>query len=168
MPPLDPGTLAGLYRQHAAALRLYARQWGEHAEDIVQDAFVRLAQQGPPPESAVPWLYRVVRNEAVSAGRRAWRRRRREQACSAGESWFASVDEQLDAQQATRLLAEVSLASREIIIARIWGGLTFAEIATLVGSSLPTVHRQYQSGLAELKEKLDGRARKAGLGADIA
>ncbi len=64
-----PEELGRLYREHAPALRLYVRQWLEGDEDLVQDAFVRLAKQSPTPEHVLPWLYRVVRNGA--AGRRS-------------------------------------------------------------------------------------------------
>jgi hypothetical protein len=67
MHSMEPTVLGRLYRQHAPALRLYARQWGGSAEDLVQEAFVRLAQQTPPPEQILPWLYRVVRNAALMA-----------------------------------------------------------------------------------------------------
>jgi len=46
------------------------------------------------------------------------------------------------------------LEEREVIIARIWGGLTFAEIAELVNCSLPTAHRRFQAGLMQLRERL--------------
>ncbi len=77
MRPLDPETLGRLYRRHAPALRLYARQWPGAGDDLVQEAFVRLARQCPPPEQVLPWLYRVVRNAALAAHRAAGRRRRR-------------------------------------------------------------------------------------------
>src|SRR6516225_4362094 len=122
MQPIDPTTLGRLYRQHAPALRLYARQWGGSAEDLVQDAFVRLAQQSPPPEQVLSWLYRVVRNQALIAHRSASRRRRREETASASKAWFAKVDDELDAREATRLLSELPLELREAIVARLWGG----------------------------------------------
>jgi RNA polymerase sigma-70 factor (ECF subfamily) len=157
MPPIQPEILGALYRQHAPALRLYARQWPGCADDVVQDAFVRLAQQSTLPERVLPWLYRVVRNGALAAARADARRRKREGTVGRREPWFAAADEQLDAREATRLLAEVPLERREVIVARLWGGLTFEEIAELVGCSLPTAHRRYQAGLAELKERLEGR-----------
>lgn len=160
MRPMEPTVLGRLYRRHAPALRLYARQWGDSAEDIVQEAFLRLARQSPPPERVLPWLYRVVRNEALLAHRSATRRRQREQRASASEAWFSSVEDHLDAEEATRLLAELPLDLREIIIARIWGGLTFEEIARLVGCSLPTAHRRYQTGLTQLRERLEGRCNR--------
>jgi RNA polymerase sigma factor (sigma-70 family) len=157
MPPMEPTVLGRLYRQHAPALYLYARQWGGSAEDIVQEAFVRLVQQTPPPEQVLPWLYRVVRNEALTAHRTAARRRQREQRASTPEAWFSAAENRLDANEATRLLADLPLELREAIVARLWGGLTFEEIARLMGCSLPTAHRRYQTGLAQLRERLEGR-----------
>jgi RNA polymerase sigma-70 factor (ECF subfamily) len=157
MGPIDPQTLGRLYRQHAAALRLYARQWGGAAEDLVQEAFVRLAQQSPAPEQVVPWLYCVVRNQARMDARAAARRRRREAQASSPEAWFGAAEEHLDAREAARHLAGLPLEMREVVVARLWGGLTFEEVAQLVGCSLPTAHRRYQAALLELRERLAGR-----------
>ena len=43
--------------------------------------------------------------------------------------------------------------SREAIVARLWGGLTFEEIARLQGCSLTTAHRRYQSGHGPVTRK---------------
>jgi RNA polymerase sigma factor (sigma-70 family) len=157
MRPMTPQTLGRLYREHAPALLLYARQWCASAEDVVQEAFFKLARQVPPPDRPLPWLYRVVRNEALLAARGDRRRRRREERASSGEAWFAAVDDRLDALDATRRLGELALEFREVIVAKLWGGLTFEEIAALAGCSLATAQRRYQAGLAELKERLEGR-----------
>ncbi len=154
---MDAKTLGRLYRQHAPALRLYARQWASSAEDLVQDAFVKLAEESPPPEQVLPWLYRVIRNLALANYRSATRRRHRETLRGESVAWFAAVDDLLDAQEATRMLAELTLEVREVMVARLWGGLTFAEIAELVGCSLPSAQRRYQAGLTELRERLEGR-----------
>src|SRR5947209_18089079 len=108
MQPLEPTVLGRLYRQHAPALRLYARQWGANGDDLVQEAFVRLARQAPPPERALPWLYAVVRNGALSAQRAGMRRRQREQRASVPEVWFNAAD-RLEGHEATRLLAGLPL-----------------------------------------------------------
>jgi RNA polymerase sigma factor (sigma-70 family) len=156
MPKIAPQELGRLYREHAAALRLYVRQWPGGDEDLVQDAFIRLAQQSPAPEQVVPWLYRVVRNGALAAGRGAARRRRRQERASAEEAWFGNTDDPIDGREATRLLAELPLEQREAVVARIWGGLTFDEVAQLAGCSLPTAHRRFQAGLAALRERIKG------------
>jgi RNA polymerase sigma-70 factor (ECF subfamily) len=154
MPPLTPHDLGRLYRQHAPALRLYARQWPSCAEDLVQDAFVALARQNRPPEQVVPWLYQVVRNGATAVARLAARRRRRETVASVPEAWFSPTDDRLDAADAARALADLPLENREVIVARLWGGLTFDDVSRLVGCSLPTAHRRYHAGLTELRTKL--------------
>lgn len=154
---VDPTLLGNLYRAHAPALRLYARQWGGGGEDVVQSAFVRLAQERPPPERVLPWLYRVVRNEALAAHRAAARRRQREQRKSTPEAWFDPAGDRLDGDAAVRALAELPVELREVIVARLWGGLTFDEVAHLVGCSLPTAHRRYQAGLTQLRARLEGR-----------
>jgi RNA polymerase sigma-70 factor (ECF subfamily) len=154
--PLPPDILGRLYRQHAPALRLYARQWPGTAEDHVHDAFVKLIQQEPAPNRVLPWLYRTVRNAALAAQRSAWRRRRREQAVRIDEAWFGRTDDLLDADDATKLIVQLPIDEREAIVARLWGGLTFEEIAKLVNCSIPTAHRRYQAGLAELKLRLEG------------
>jgi RNA polymerase sigma-70 factor (ECF subfamily) len=155
MPRITPDELGRLYREHAPALRLYARQFPAGDEDLIQDAFIKLAQQVTVPERALPWLYRVVRNAALFAGRNEARRRRRQDQVRTSEAWFASADNRLDGQEATRQLADLPLEEREVVAARIWGGLTFDEVAQLVGCSLATAHRRYQAGLSKLREKLE-------------
>jgi RNA polymerase sigma factor (sigma-70 family) len=149
-----PDLLGRLFDEHAAALVLYARQWSETPEDVVQEAFIQLARQKAEPERVVPWLYRVVRNGAIAASRGDRRRRRRESRASSVEAWFAPGDDRIDAEHAAGLLAELDLETREVIVARLWGGLTFDEIARLQGCSLTTAHRRYQAGLARLQERL--------------
>jgi RNA polymerase sigma factor (sigma-70 family) len=155
MPRITAEELGRLYRLHAPALRLYARQWPAADEDLVQDAFVKLAQNWSVPEQVLPWLYRVVRNGALAAGRSETRRRHRQDKVRAPEAWFATAENELDGQEATRLLCNMPLEQREVVVARIWGGLKFEEIAELVGCALPTAHRRYQAGLKTLREMLE-------------
>lgn len=152
----SPELLGQLLDRHAPALTLLARQWCGTAEDVVQEAFVRLARQKECPNDPAAWLFRVVRNGAITAGRAQSRRRRHEQvACAAARSWFEDeTGAMLDAQAAADALAQVPLDEREIIVAHVWGGLTFEQIAELVESSSSTVHRRYQAGLSALRELL--------------
>src|SRR5712675_1916187 len=66
---IDPGQLARSFDAHAATLILFARQWLERAaaEDVVQDVFVSLmAQHRLPPDNFKAWLFKAVRNAAIS------------------------------------------------------------------------------------------------------
>jgi RNA polymerase sigma factor (sigma-70 family) len=160
MARIDPVILGRLFDEQAGALVLFARQWSDVPDDIVQDAFVALARQDVVPDRVVPWLYRVVRNGAIAFARRARRRRRREERVASVEAlpcepWFASADDQMDAQRASQFLVDLDGDTREAIVARLWGGLTFEEIARLQGCSLSTTYRRYQAGLARLHERLE-------------
>lgn len=153
---MGPEQLGRLVEAHGAALVLYARTWCATAEDIVQEAFVKLASQQRTPDNPVAWLFRVVRNGAVSAARSARRRQRHESAAAArAATWFVPGETgDLDADAVTAALAALAAEDREIVVAHVWGGRTFAEIADLTGLSASTAHRHYLAALESLRERL--------------
>lgn len=155
-PPVGPEQLASLLDAHGAALELFAAQWTHTPDDCVQEAFIELARQTQSPDRVVAWLYRVVRNRAISQCRSAGRRRKYETAAAeqTGDWFEPSPGSSLDAASATLALKELSPQHREVIVARIWGGLSFEQIAELVGSSVSTAHRRYGEGLIHLRERL--------------
>src|SRR6185503_10283938 len=94
----DHPLLSRLLDEHGPSLVLYAQQWCDSPEDVVQEAFIQLMRQRPVPANLIGWLYRVVRNEAVSASRSANRRSRHEAQANADQpAWFKQSDESLDA-----------------------------------------------------------------------
>ncbi|MGD2174170.1 MAG: sigma-70 family RNA polymerase sigma factor [Candidatus Brocadiaceae bacterium] len=148
--------LGRLLERHGRALELFARQYCDSPEDVVQYALLKLVQQKKRPDRVLPWLYKVVRNRAISVSRSASRRRRRERTASQNErEWFEpSYGEQLDAQAAARALGSLTDGQREAIVARIWGGLTYEEIGEAVGCSSSAAHRRYTAGMEVLRERL--------------
>ena len=154
---LNGERLDQLMRQHAAALELFAAQWTPTPEDCVQEAFLQLMRQPVAPERVVSWLYRVVRNRAISTQRSWWRRRRREAAFAAERpTWFDSDRlTSVEVEELTDTLRGLTPELREVVVARIWGGLTFDQIGTAVGVSVSTVHRRYQAGLEAVRRKLE-------------
>src|SRR5262245_57983160 len=153
MTPFDPDILGALLDRHAAALALYARQWCAAPEDVVQEAFLQLLKQRRLPDNPASWLYRVVRNTAISAARSEQRRQRRESVkAEAAVPWFQPSEETgLYAAAATAALQELSPEQREAIVAHLWGGLSFAEIGELMGTSASSAHRHYGAGLTALR-----------------
>jgi RNA polymerase sigma-70 factor (ECF subfamily) len=134
-------------------LVLFARQWCDCPEDVVQDAFCKLVGVRAPPTDPAAWLFRVVRNAAIDAGRVTRRRARREQSAARPEPWFAETEgEGLDA--AVAALEALPPDQREVIVARLWGGLTLEQVAAAAGCSVSTAHRRYEAGIQALRERL--------------
>src|SRR5262249_9612789 len=110
---MNPSDFARLIEGHAAPLVLYARQWCAAPEDIVQEAFLKLVGRRRPPEDAVAWLYRVVRNGAIDAAKVARRRQRRESAAARPVRWFVEPEvEGLDAESAVAALERLGPEER--------------------------------------------------------
>src|SRR4051812_2162922 len=144
----------------AGALRLYACQLlddASAADDVVQEALVSLLTASAVPDDAVAWMYRVVRNAALDHRRSSARRRRRERrVAEARVEWFVPRPAALiDAETAERCLAGLEPGEREIIVLRIWSGLSFAQIAAVVQHSASTAHSRYGSALAEMGAALE-------------
>jgi RNA polymerase sigma factor (sigma-70 family) len=161
---MTPHDFTRLLDAHAGPLALYARQWCDCPEDVVQEAFLKLVRLRRPPVESAAWLYRVVRNGAIDAGRRSRRRKRRETVAARPMRWF--VEEQLDgltAAAAIEALENLPLELREVIVARLWGGLGFEQIAELAGCSVSTAFRRFTAGIEELQKKLGARDQGTGV-----
>jgi RNA polymerase sigma factor (sigma-70 family) len=147
--------VAQLIDAHAAPLVLYARQWCAEPEDVVQEAFLKLVRQRQPPKDTVAWLYRVVRNGALDAAKMARRRQQRESAAARPVRWFVEPEvDGLDAEMAVAALQRLVPEQREVIVARHWGGLSYDQIAEVVGCSASTAFRRYLAGVEELRKQL--------------
>ncbi len=145
--------LGQLIDAHGAALTLFARQWCAAPEDVVQEAFIKLAQQQTWPGAVAAWLFRTVRNGAISRGRSERRRKNHERHAAQHTLWFQDISPPtfIDGHDATSALQELPIEEREIIIAHIWGGLTFNQIAEMNATSAATVWRRYATGLEALR-----------------
>lgn len=146
--------------RHASALELYARQWCDSPEDVVQEAFIKLAGERRIPDQPAAWLFRVVRHGAINAGKASWMRRKHEGRMAVrSDAWFECVREGgnetgLEPERVEEALSGLAMPQREVIVAHLWGGLTFEQIAAVVGGSSSGVHRLYQAGLRALRERM--------------
>ena len=167
---------------HAPKLLLFARQQTrsrEDAEDVLQDALVKLVDKlrndqfigGS--EAWQPYLYATIRRLAIDLSRRDDRRKRREDSVGAdtGEAhqeafhpWFeseSSDDETRD--QLEEKLKQLPEKFAEVIVMKIWGERTFAEIGEILGISQNTAASRYRYGLEALKKSLGGARRRGDL-----
>jgi RNA polymerase sigma-70 factor (ECF subfamily) len=127
----------------------------EDAQDATQAAFVRAFRELPRfrGDSAFrTWLYRIAVNEALGM-----LRRRRETLELAEETADAAdgtpaVVERLAVRAA---LARVSPAHRAILVLRFWEGLSYLEIAAVLGISLPAVKMRMQRAREEFRKRYE-------------
>ncbi len=56
---------------------------------------------------------------------------------------------------AASLLERLPADEREAIVARLWGGLSFEQIADLAGCSPSTAFRRYSAGIEALRKELN-------------
>lgn len=158
---------------HGPRLMLFAKNQTrnpEDAEDVLQDALVKLVEKinegtfDGGQEMWMPYLYTSIRRLAIDLSRKDDRRRKREDLVSldsaADESekfdpWFDSEG----SDEETRSLLEKNLKElpqkfSEVIILKIWGEKTFADIGEMLDISLNTAASRYRYGLDILKRKL--------------
>ncbi len=153
---MTPHDFARLLDSHGPTLVLYARQWCSTPEDVVQEAFLKLFALSTPPRDLVPWLYRVVRNKAIDARRTAERRGRREAAAGSRRPWFTEAEaDGLKSDDVVAALERLPADEREAIVARVWGGLNFEQIAEIAGCSPSTAFRRYNAGIEALRKELN-------------
>ncbi len=152
------------FNELAPKLVLYARQLVDKvsdAEDVVQMAFVRWWQRNPGGDRAhVPLLYAAVRTISLDLRRSDTRRANRELKSDVAilSEDAPHFDPALEDRETTALLEkavrELPPEQREVVALRIWGGLTFAEIATSTGETINTAAGRYRYALNNLHRAL--------------
>ena len=153
-------------REHSSRLYVYARQRSQSrqdAEDIIQDALIRLwgyqEERGNVPPD-LPLAYSVLRFVAMDHTKKAGRKKRKEEAVvylhDQEDYWLdtnaENDDEALMLRQAVEKLGE---KLREVVTLKIWGGLTFGQIAEAMTISPNTAASRYRYALEQLERKLE-------------
>lgn len=164
----DEAALAELYRRHAAgvfAVAVRILRHGEQAEDVVQDLFVRLWDQPGQFDSdrgsLRSFLLLQARTRSLDVLRAEGARRRREHAEGVAE---LAGDAQLDPEHGTlseATMGEVRAAisvltptEREAIELAFFGGLTYREVAHVLGAPEGTVKSRIRLGLQRMRRTL--------------
>jgi RNA polymerase sigma-70 factor (ECF subfamily) len=150
----------GWLARHGAALVLFARQWAAShadAEDAVQEGFVRFWRFRERADDPTAYLYACVRGVALEMGRSSLRRNQREHAGARDERvpLFACPVEQDERREAIEsALAELPAPQREVVVMKIWGGLTFPQIAAALDVPNDTAASRYRYAVTKLREQL--------------
>lgn len=159
----DEAAFAALYDAcadrlyHYVATRLGSR---EAAADVVQSAFLRAVKsrrrfRGI--ENPVAYMFQIARNEALRAAKKITKTIVPVDDCSVagGESRVPYDDAEIIAAALGRLSAD----DRELIDMKVFGGLTFQEVAVVLGLPPGTVATRYRRALESLRPWLTKQLR---------
>jgi len=152
------------FEQLAPKLLLYARQWvssAADAEDVVQNAFVRFWRHQPQAGAEhYPLLFAAVRSSALDFLRSHDRRLRRENDDRVDvvredvPCFDCSIDQREHAEAIETALEQLPEAQREVVVLKIWGELTFAQIAQSLDESINTIASRYRYALEALRRHM--------------
>jgi RNA polymerase sigma-70 factor (ECF subfamily) len=146
--------------RHGPALGLLARAWvptRADAEDVVQEAFVRFWRSRHRAADPTAYLFTCVKRCALDWVRARGRQTRREAAVARpeGEPLFDGPLEQAERRAAVAAaLDTLPEAQREVLVMKLWGGLTFPQIAVALGIPADTAASRFRYALARLRERL--------------
>jgi RNA polymerase sigma-70 factor (ECF subfamily) len=133
------------------------------AEDVLQEVFLRFARY------SIRWrlvrnveafVFRAARNEANRFARRNMKRGvgpRNAAELAATMREMTEGPDQAATEMLTGALARLPEKQREVIVLKIFEGLTFKQIASVCGLSINTAASRYRYGLAGLRSLMEGK-----------
>lgn len=153
------GCFGAFYAAHKQELFTYALSITHSpvcAEDAIHDAFSGILSKGRLPKELRPYVFRCVRNASFDLLRSAARERLKVEGYT---SIFQESADTVSADTAlqetvTELLSSLSEKEREIMVLKVYSGLTLKEIAAVCGTRQGTVAATYWRSLRKLRVRL--------------
>ena len=154
----------GVFKRHRQDVYGWAyRLLGRHhdAQDASQDVFLRwlLQSRRTVPDNPRGWLRQVTVNRAIDL-----LRARRPADPAADAAMLPAPSAELDETERHELrrdianaIGSVTQAQRGVLIAKMYDGLTFAQIAAEMELAIPTVKTHYLRALTAVRDALAGR-----------
>jgi RNA polymerase sigma-70 factor, ECF subfamily len=152
----DIATIEMLYRQHSPALVLFALALTDErsrAQDAVHQVFLKLLERGGLGHvvDAKTYLFASVHNAVLNDAKV----RERHVPLNHETAWFDPPNRDYAAEMNLRRgLGALSDDQRQVTVLHIWGELTFAQIADVLGVSPNTAASRYRYALAKLRDTL--------------
>ena len=156
--------LERLYDEHAPAVFAFLLNLTRNeadTRDLLQELFIKLARQ---PEllrevrDERSFLLRLSYNGAIDAMRRRGSRQRKHEQLGAETAGAfvpsADPDEQAFREALAEALGELPPEQRAVVHLKLWAGLTFEAIATVLDLPVNTAASRYRYGLDKLRERL--------------
>ncbi len=160
--------LEPLVRRYASSLLTYIQRMtgdAHRAEELFQEVFWRVWTKRKLyrfPKSFKPWLFTIATNYCRSS----FRKKQVATVSMEGDlppaavSSSTPVEAAIDTETATIVetaVAQLPHQQRTVVVLRTWNGLSYAEIAEIVGRKEATVRSNMHHGLAAMRKYLEPR-----------
>ena len=139
----------------------FARQWvpcHADAEDVFHTAFLRFWQNRKGVRDPLAFLYTCVRRTALNWIRERNRRQNHEQQTQPQPLFATSTSQLAEIETNTKIqqaLSQLPVEQREVVVMRVWGELSFPQIAEVLSTSASTADTRYRAGLKQLRHQLN-------------
>lgn len=161
--------LINRYRENIYSAIFYLVHNKEVADDLFQDTFLKIFEQirqGKYQEQGkfLPWGARIARNLCYDF----FRQNKREVAvvfqdgtnllelvASHQEPWDKTMQREETCQAVEHLIASLPLNQREVVLLRIYGELSFREIAELTDTSINTILGRMRYALINMRKTIE-------------
>src|SRR5215204_3544132 len=161
----DQGAFRALYAQSAGRLFAVCLRIVRHrrlAEELLREAYVRIweraRQHDPRAGSALSWMIAIVRDHAIDTIRLRMGEDRPPDDLTleaAEPSALGAIEAKVEFEAIGRCLREMPYAERHAIILAYRDGLSYEQLAVLLGVSTESVKASVGQGLAQLRTCLD-------------
>lgn len=163
----DRDAFTEFYQRHRNGLYGYALALTADvadAADLAQEtwlALVRKPQAVAAAGNARAYLYRSLRNRHIDSLRKRSRERRAIAEGVPASPLIVPRDELMASERAAEVdaaLRSLPAEQREVVLLKIYGGLTFQEVAAVLDENARTVESRHRLALNKLRERLGGES----------
>ena len=124
----------------------------EDAEDVVQDAFLKIATSTTHIANPKAYLFRIVGKRCIDALRQKAKFSPIEERTTT-QTLTNGVEEREEAERINSLLANLTEQQSEVIRLHIYANLKFTEIAEMLEQPVTTIKSRFASGIEKLRQK---------------
>jgi len=158
------GVVVRAQRDFESRLLRYAQQWvgcRERAREVVQETFLQLHRQLPPPSSEflAAWLYKVCRHRAIDVRRKESRvtsianpERSEQRDGAPGPAEVLMEAESV--QRVLRLVEDLPERQQEVLRLRFQGDLSYQQIAEVTGMTVNHVGVTLHTAIGKIRQRM--------------